>query len=75
MGIENRKSTELDDLFASIVDLDSDNDKNKKEEKTSEGMSCDFTTGVCMPADQASSQETNKTNNTFQTIDLSQLDQ
>lgn len=36
MGIENRKSTELEDLFASIVNIDGDGDKEKdnKEKDT-----------------------------------------
>ncbi|MEY8371523.1 hypothetical protein AAK938_08245 [Aerococcaceae bacterium 50-4] len=36
MGIENRKSTELEDLFASIVNLDSDGDDDKAQENLQE---------------------------------------
>ncbi|MEB7389515.1 hypothetical protein NGC53_06845 [Aerococcus viridans] len=32
MGIENRKSTELEDLFASIVNIDGDGDKDKNQD-------------------------------------------
>ena len=32
MGIESRKSTELEDLFASIVNLDSDEDSDKEKD-------------------------------------------
>ena len=51
MGIENQKSTELEDLFASIVKLDGDGDKKKdKADKTEDtDLFCDFTTGVCIP--------------------------
>lgn len=31
MGIESRKSTELEDLFASIVNIDGDGDKDKNQ--------------------------------------------
>lgn len=32
MGIESRKSTELEDLFASIVNIDGDGDKDKNQD-------------------------------------------
>lgn len=32
MGIENRKSTELEDLFASIVNIDGDGDGDKEKD-------------------------------------------
>lgn len=32
MGIESRKSTELEDLFASIVNIDDDGDKDKNQD-------------------------------------------
>ena len=32
MGIENRKSTELEDLFASIVNIDGDGDGDKDKD-------------------------------------------
>lgn len=32
MGIESRKSTELEDLFASIVNMDGDGDKDKNQD-------------------------------------------
>ncbi|QOQ79090.1 hypothetical protein [Aerococcus urinaeequi] len=33
MGIESRKSTELEDLFASIVNIDRDGDKEKDDQE------------------------------------------
>ncbi|OYQ67648.1 hypothetical protein [Aerococcus sp. 1KP-2016] len=78
MGIENRQSTELEDLFASLVTFDGDPDKDKAKETANTddtaatGTYCDFTTGVCMPADQAN-QDTASTNSPFQTVDLSKL--
>lgn len=33
MGIESRKSTELEDLFASIVNIDGDGDKEKDDQE------------------------------------------
>ncbi|WP_290490465.1 MULTISPECIES: hypothetical protein [unclassified Aerococcus] len=37
MGIESRKSTELEDLFASIVNIDGDGDKdNNQDERKNE---------------------------------------
>lgn len=32
MGIESRKSTELEDLFASIVNIDGDGDGDKEKD-------------------------------------------
>jgi len=32
MGIESHKSTELEDLFASIVNIDGDGDKDKNQD-------------------------------------------
>lgn len=38
MGIESRKSTELEDLFASIVNIDGDGDGDKeKDDQEKEG--------------------------------------
>ena len=33
MGIESRKSTELEDLFASIVNIDGDGDGDKEKDE------------------------------------------
>ena len=44
MGIENRKSTELEDLFASIVNIDGDEDGNKEKDNQEKDTKNDQTT-------------------------------
>ena len=44
MGIENRKSTELEDLFASIVNIDSDGDSDKEKDNQEKDAKNDQTT-------------------------------
>lgn len=44
MGIENRKSTELEDLFASIVNIDGDGDGDKEKDHQEKDTKNDPTT-------------------------------
>lgn len=44
MGIENRKSTELEDLFASIVNIDGDGDGDKEKDHQEKDANNDQTT-------------------------------
>ena len=44
MGIENRKSTELEDLFASIVNIDGDGDGDKEKDHQEKETNNDQTT-------------------------------
>ncbi|MBA5746299.1 hypothetical protein ACUW9Z_000533 [Aerococcus sp. 150760007-1] len=44
MGIENRKSTELEDLFASIVNIDGDGDGDKEKDHQEKDTNNDQTT-------------------------------
>ena len=44
MGIENRKSTELEDLFASIVNIDGDGDDDKEKDHQEKDTKNDQTT-------------------------------
>lgn len=44
MGIENRKSTELEDLFASIVNIDGDGDGDKEKDNQEKDTNNDQTT-------------------------------
>ena len=44
MGIENRKSTELEDLFASIDNIDGDGDGDKEKDHQEKDTKNDQTT-------------------------------
>ena len=44
MGIESRKSTELEDLFASIVNIDGDGDGDKEKDNQEKDTKNDQTT-------------------------------
>ncbi len=44
MGIENRKSTELEDLFACIVNIDGDGDGDKEKDNQEKDTKNDQTT-------------------------------
>ena len=44
MGIESRKSTELEDLFASIVNIDGDGDGDKEKDHQEKDTKNDQTT-------------------------------